>query len=108
MYTCMHCTLVPLVAMEVKSVDFLVTGKEAVDLRPVKGATMLAWAAVARVAMAVEDRIEEAIAAGGEGVTHSLPSAAKLVGYFYFVMLVITAMLLGLVYITIRCHMSPI
>ena len=44
---------------------FLVTGKAELDLRPVKGATMLAWGALAlftAVATAVADEIiEEAI-----------------------------------------------
>lgn len=50
--------------MEVISLLALwVTGKVAVDLRPVKGATMLAWAGVAMltVATVADEIIEEAI-----------------------------------------------
>lgn len=43
MMTCMHWTLPPLLAMEVMSLlVFLVAGKAEEDLKPVKGATMLA------------------------------------------------------------------
>lgn len=44
--------------------DFLVAGKAEEDLRPVNGATMLAWAGVERltVAMVADEIIEEAIA----------------------------------------------
>ena len=62
--TCMHCTLPPLFAMEVISLlAFLVTGKPAVDLRPVNGATMLACAGEARltVVTAGEEIMEVAI-----------------------------------------------
>jgi len=58
----MHLTLPPLLAMEVMSrFCFLETGKEAADLRPVKGATMLACAPLPRVATAADDITEEAI-----------------------------------------------
>ncbi|GGQ41455.1 hypothetical protein GCM10010233_66360 [Streptomyces pseudogriseolus] len=43
---------------------FLVTGKAEADLRPVKGATMLACAGEA-VAMVADEIIEEAIASSG-------------------------------------------
>ena len=64
----MHCTLPPLLAREVMSLfAFLVTGKAEVDLRPVKGATMLACAGEAglTVAMVADEIIEEAIANSG-------------------------------------------
>lgn len=55
----MQLTLPPLLAMEVMSLlAFLVTGKPAMDLRPVNGATMLAWLTVVT---AGEEIIEEAI-----------------------------------------------
>lgn len=58
----MQLTLPPLLAMEVMSrFCFFETGKEAVDLSPVKGATMLACAPLPRVATAAEETIEEAI-----------------------------------------------
>ena len=60
----MHCTRPPLLAREVMSLlVFWVTGKAALDLRPVNGATMLAWAGVARLtgATIAEESIEEAI-----------------------------------------------
>lgn len=64
MMTFMHWTLPPLLAMEVMSLlVFLVAGKAEEDLRPVKGATMLAWARLARFAVATvaDEIIEEAI-----------------------------------------------
>lgn len=61
--TCMHWTLPPLLAAEVMSLlAFLVTGKAALDLRPVNGATMLACAGVRlTVATAAEEMTDEAI-----------------------------------------------
>lgn len=61
----MHWTFPPLLATEVISLLSLrVTGKAEDDLRPVKGATMLAWAAVARLTddTAADGTMEEAIA----------------------------------------------
>ena len=62
-FTCMHWTLPPLLAMEVMSLlAFLVTGKAEVDLRPLNGATMLAWAGERlTVVTAADEIIEEAI-----------------------------------------------
>lgn len=58
----MQLTLPPLLAMEVMSrFCFFVTGKVAEDLRPVKGATMLACVTLLRVATAAEEMTEEAI-----------------------------------------------
>lgn len=51
--TCMHWTLPPLLAREVISAEVLVVaGKAEVDLRPVNGATMLAWAGLALLMLA--------------------------------------------------------
>lgn len=50
----MHCTLPPLLAKDVISLFFLVTGKAEVDLRPVKGATMLACTGVVWLGVATE------------------------------------------------------
>ncbi|PHU26957.1 hypothetical protein BC332_05289 [Capsicum chinense] len=52
----------PVPAIVVFRFCFLVTGKEAADLRPLKGATMLACAALAPVATVAVDITEEAIA----------------------------------------------
>lgn len=59
----MHCTLPPLLGREVMVLTFLVTGKELFDLRPVKGATRLAWAGVARLTAvtAAEEVMHKAI-----------------------------------------------
>lgn len=61
--TCMHCTLPPLFATEVMSLlAFLVTGKAAVDLRPMNGATMLACAGEVRLTVfTAGEEIMEAI-----------------------------------------------
>lgn len=60
----MHCTLPPLLGSEVMSLFvFLVTGKAAADLRPVKGATMLACAGEAVVATAADENMDEAMTA---------------------------------------------
>ena len=58
--TCMHCTLPPLLAMEVMSLLVFLVGKPAMDLRPVNGATMPAPARLT-VVTAGEEIIEEAI-----------------------------------------------
>lgn len=54
----MHCTLPVLLAIEVMSYLVFLTGKPAIDLRPVNGATMLPRLTVVT---AGEDIIEEAI-----------------------------------------------
>lgn len=54
----MQLTLEPLLAMEVMSLFFLVTGKPAMDLRPVNGATACAGEARLTVVTAVEEIIE--------------------------------------------------
>lgn len=60
--TCMHWTLPPLLAREVMSAVLRVVGKAELDLRPVNGATMLAWAGAVRLtAMVALDSMEEAI-----------------------------------------------
>lgn len=60
--TFMQETLPPLLAMVVMSAFLRVAGKAAVDLRPLNGATMLAWAGVERLTVAmVLEAIEEAI-----------------------------------------------
>ena len=57
----MHCTLPPLLGRDEKSLDFLVTGKPTLDLSPVNGATMLAWAEVVLLTVAAEEEVIEAI-----------------------------------------------
>lgn len=61
----MHWTLPPLLEMEVMSLfSFLETGKAEEDLRPVNGATMVAWAEAAprfTEAMVADETMEKAI-----------------------------------------------
>lgn len=51
----MQDTLPPLLAMDVMSTFLRLTGEAEVDLRPVKGATMLAWARAARLTAATAE-----------------------------------------------------
>ncbi|MBY9084261.1 hypothetical protein KIH86_08410, partial [Paenibacillus sp. HN-1] len=58
----MQRTLPPLLGRVDKSEALRVTGKAAEDRSPLKGATMLVWAGLARATEAVETIIEEAMA----------------------------------------------
>lgn len=63
----MQVTLAPLEGRELKSLlAFLVMGKVAFDLRPVNGATMVAWAGDARLTVATAG--EQIIEAEAEAI----------------------------------------
>lgn len=59
----MHCTLPPLLGREVMVLTLFLTGKAVFDLRPLKGATMVDRAGVARLTAVTEAEvnIDEAI-----------------------------------------------